>query len=167
MSDNRTTDELRKLLDERGVEYETNDIMGASETSWLGFTAFQLTPSANIVMAVTPEQAIAATLGSSTLTTEQVRAAIFNSSSYASYDGAQYYVNGINMQAIADELNALAERTCRIESSYLNDFTSEHECWYEFEMECGYRFTWDEMEPPNHCPNCGAKVIEEVDNADE
>ena len=52
------------------------------------------------------------------------------------------------------------ERTCEIESSFLNDFTSEHECWYEFEMQCGYRFTWDEMEPPRCCPNCGAKVVD-------
>ena len=41
-----------------------------------------------------------------TLTAEQVRKAIFNGSSYASYDGAKYYADGINMQAIADELNA-------------------------------------------------------------
>lgn len=40
------------------------------------------------------------------LTAEQVREAIFAGSVYASYDGAQYYANGINMQAIADELNA-------------------------------------------------------------
>ena len=53
------------------------------------------------------------------------------------------------------------ERTCRIESSYLNDFTSNHECWYEFEMQCGYKFTWDEMEPPKFCPNCGGEVVSE------
>lgn len=57
--------------------------------------------------------------------------------------------------------NSRAERTCKIESSYLNDFTSNHECWYEFEMQCGYKFTWDEMEPPTYCPNCGARVMGE------
>lgn len=57
------TDELRRLLDERGVPYETNDDMGASETRWNGFTAYQLTPNAKLVMHPTPEQAIAATLG--------------------------------------------------------------------------------------------------------
>lgn len=56
--------------------------------------------------------------------------------------------------------NTRAERTCKVESSYLNDFTSNHECWYEFEMQCGYRFTWDEMEQPKCCPNCGARVVE-------
>ena len=57
------TDELRRMLDERGVEYETNDSMGASETTWNGFTAYQLTPTAKLIMHPTPEQAIAATLG--------------------------------------------------------------------------------------------------------
>lgn len=63
MTDNRTT-ELRGKLMERGIEYTTNDHMGVSETSWNGFTAIQLSPSANLIMAVTPEHAIAATLGS-------------------------------------------------------------------------------------------------------
>ena len=57
------TDELRRMLDERGVEYETNDSMGASETTWSGFTVYQLTPTAKLIMHLTPEQAIAATLG--------------------------------------------------------------------------------------------------------
>lgn len=42
----------------------------------------------------------------SELTAEQVRTAIFNGSTYTSYDGAKYYADGIGMQAIADELNA-------------------------------------------------------------
>lgn len=41
-----------------------------------------------------------------TLTVEQVLDAIFNGSSYASYDGVKYYASGIDMRAIADELNA-------------------------------------------------------------
>ena len=49
------------------------------------------------------------------LTAEQVRTAIFNGSSYASYDGVKYYADGISMRAIADELNAeLGSGTCRI-----------------------------------------------------
>ena len=54
--------------------------------------------------------------------------------------------------------NARAERTCEIESSYLNDFTVKNMCWYEFEMKCGYKFTWDVMQPPKFCPNCGGEV---------
>ena len=65
MTDNQTT-ELRDRLTERGIEYAANDHMGVFETSWNGFTAMQLTPSAKLIMVVTPEQAIAATLGSDT-----------------------------------------------------------------------------------------------------
>lgn len=65
MTDNRTT-ELREKLTERGIEYTTNDHMGVCETSWNGFTAMQLTPSAKLIMTVTPEQAIAATVGNGT-----------------------------------------------------------------------------------------------------
>jgi len=65
MTDNRTT-ELRAKLTEHGIEYETNDHMGAFETRWNGFTAMQLTPSAKLIMTVTPDQAIAATLGNGT-----------------------------------------------------------------------------------------------------
>ena len=64
MTDNRTT-ELREKLTERGIEYTTNDHLGAYETSWDGFTAMQLTPGAKLMMVFTPEQAIAATLGNS------------------------------------------------------------------------------------------------------
>ena len=103
-TDNRTTELLRKLLDERGVEYETNDHMGACETSWNGFTVTQLSPNANLIMAVTPEQAIAATLGSGTLTAEQVREAI-EENSWAETSSIREF-NDSSWQAIADELNA-------------------------------------------------------------
>lgn len=57
------TDRLRALLDERGMEYETDDHMGFSETRWGCACAFQLAPGAGLVMAVSPEQAVEATLG--------------------------------------------------------------------------------------------------------
>ena len=97
-----------------------------------------------------------------TLTAEQVRkAAKSNSRKYKSPVDDGIWMKEYDWQAIADELNSRAERTCKIESSYLNDFASNHECWYEFEMQCGYMFTWDDMELPNYCPNCGAKVVGE------
>ena len=71
-----------------------------------------------------------------------------------------HFIDNFPTEAKAIEAwNSRAERTCKIESSYLNDFTSNHECWYEFEMQCGYKFTWDEIKPPTYCPNCGAKVV--------
>lgn len=113
----------------------------------------------------TIEQAISATLGNSTLTAEQVREAIFNGSSYASYDGAKYYADGIGMQAIADELNAAlgSERdtiyntgfdngvsnlwvrplTCRPLGEW-ESVSQNQEVRHVWCSECGYEFGMDE-----------------------
>jgi hypothetical protein len=63
MTEKSASDVLRELLDERGVEYKTDDRNGLRETIWCGTAAFQLSPTAVMTMIVTPEQAIAATLG--------------------------------------------------------------------------------------------------------
>lgn len=91
-----------------------------------------------------------------TLTAEQVRKAIFNGSSYASYDGAQYYANGIDMQAISDELNSRAERTCEVEV--------RESAWGGYTRHCGNcgaDLDCDTRNKQNYCPHCGAKVVGE------
>ena len=60
---NDETVRLRALLDERGIEYKTRDALGARETSWCGCTACQLTPESKLIMSLTPEQAVNATVG--------------------------------------------------------------------------------------------------------
>ena len=60
MTDSET---LRAMLKERGIKYKTRDALGACETSWCGYTAYQLTPESKLIMHPTPEQAIAATVG--------------------------------------------------------------------------------------------------------
>ena len=88
------------------------------------------------------------------LTPEQVRDAIFNGSVYASYDGVKYYADGIGMQAIADELNALADRTCKIEV--------RESAWGGYTRHCGNcgaDLDCDTRNRQNYCPNCGARVI--------
>lgn len=126
-----------------------------------------------------------ATLGSGKLTAEQVRKAIFEHSIYASYDGAKYYADGIDMQAIADELNAvLGSETC--ETVYaVGGIIAQAECYdvcagiSEFTCSaCGFNcdltswislFDGDDGRrrhhhhgTPNYCPNCGAKVRKAV-----
>lgn len=94
-----------------------------------------------------------------TLTAEQVRAAIFNGSAYASYDGSQYYANGIDMQAIADELNNRAERTCVLLDR--GKFMPHHE-FYRVECnKCGVLFWQSHGHLPRaqYCPGCGARVL--------
>lgn len=95
------------------------------------------------------EQAIAATLGGGMLTAEYVCEAIFNNSSYASYDGVKYYADGIGMQAVADELNTHIEQTCNL----IEDGDLLH-C-----SNCGGAAEKQLWAYWNYCPNCRAKVI--------
>ena len=123
------TEILRRMLDERGVEWANpNSCLRDEKTNWVanGFDYDALEdPYGTLILSamhqdsLTPEQAIAATFDGGRLTAEQVRAAIFNGSGYASFDGAKYYADGIGMQAIADELNAtLGSGTCKVESMH-------------------------------------------------
>ena len=94
------------------------------------------------------------------LTAEQVREAIFNSSSYASFDGAKYYADGIGMQAIADELNAMlggGECEMRADGSHCMNGVEFYECRSCGEYACVPTET-GKSEPPNFCPNCGRKA---------
>ena len=121
------TDELRRLLDERGAEWrkaphyssESQDnetIFEGNGIEWyvndhmngrLGLRALRYE--------VTPEQAVEATLG---------------------------------------------KGTCRVVSKLLIEGEYVPAEYYEFEMECGEGFKWDESEPPRYCPNCGRKVVD-------
>lgn len=55
--------------------------------------------------------------------------------------------------------NTRAERTCKVAASYSPSDMNEQAEWY-FAFTCGCELYWDESEPPNYCPNCGAKVVE-------
>ena len=94
------------------------------------------------------------------ITAEQVREAIFNGSSYASYDGAKYYADGIWMQTIADELNAtFSSGTCRITASSTDGLCSDNPL-QRFELSCGHSFTLYGLDAPVACPVCGKAVCE-------
>ena len=57
--------------------------------------------------------------------------------------------------------NTRAERTCEVESKIFIEGKYVSCPYYEYEMECGGQFRWDEPEPPSHCPCCGARVVSE------
>ena len=112
---------------------------------------------------------MAETSMSGKLTAEQVRDAIFKGSTYANYDGAQYYASGIGMQAIADELSAaIGAGECEMDVLDTgNEAAYEH---YEYIMHCAnchHEFgyvqynedgdTWQD-EKPAFCPKCGKAV---------
>ena len=120
MTDNRTT-ELRELLDERGVEWsETVNSIGCVftwyESAYFGEVGAMDNCDGYLYfnglngVCLTPEQAIAATLGNGTLTAEQVQAVIFAHSSCAGRVDGKYFAEDIRMQAIADELNEWLRR---------------------------------------------------------
>ena len=71
MTDNRTTKRLMAMLEERGVEYKTHGIIGGKAVTWHGSVCnwVALPDERGLAVAVykdylTPEQAIAATMGS-------------------------------------------------------------------------------------------------------
>ena len=143
------TERLRKLLDKRGVKYETkDDRMGACETRWCESHAIQLTPTANLIMTVTPEQAIAATLGGGTLTAEQVCERVEEHTHDFGYD----------WQAIADELNAAhGTGECEIVEHYAA--STRGEIGRErVKLSCGHIAE----RHSKFCQECGAKIREAV-----
>ena len=146
------TDELRRMLDERGVEYES-----ISDTcTYVGET--QLTEYEPGIVGLqmrnlTPEQAIAATLGGSTLTAHDVWEAIGN--------------HGVSqLQAIADELNAV------MGGGECEAYRDEYGVWHCSSCEKGAdKITgsdgalesWNDSWPPNFCPMCGARIRKVVE----
>ena len=104
MSDNRTTELLREGLTERGIEWRS----GLEGVTFVGDWCFveyddgRLAATCEPVL--TPEQAIAATLGSGTLTAEQVRKCVRVGACAHGLWGA--LDEDTDWQAIADELNA-------------------------------------------------------------
>jgi membrane protease subunit (stomatin/prohibitin family) len=121
---------------------------------------------------MTPEQAIAATLGSSTLTAEQVREAIMSADRWRKPMGdtgmtnTHLIIRDDGWQAIADELNAtVGAGTCR-NKGFVDDGG-----WYFVCSECGCEFEYGDfacefaeghgLGSPKFCPNCGAMVVVE------
>lgn len=164
---NRTTELLRKLLDEHGVEWASGRT-NANLTSWnkgdLRINAKELSDGTLLMQQYsrkhfTPEQAIAATLGSGTLTAEQVREAIRK---YAENDSCYIFeVYGEMCGLIADELNAaIGGGEC--------EFSVVKESIPGIKLRgdicecgnCGYRCPYGLIEDERFkcCPGCGARM---------
>ena len=112
------TDELRRLLDERGVEYDGETYEGVTfwnEDTNKAIASGDYGEKLWVSQCLTPEQAVEATLGSG---------------------------------------------ECTVVSKLLIEGEYVPSSYYEFEMECGEGFKWDESIPPRFCPNCGRKVVD-------
>ena len=178
------TEILRRLLDERGVEYFKHEdgeplrkLEKADEpaTSWhMGGASVCAVPIEGSdlfdlwIDHCTPEQAIAATLGSGKLTAEQVQAVIFAHSSCAGRENGEYFANDIRMQAIADELNATLGGGECVPHGEWESISQTQEVRHIF-CECGHELGMDRRDSlpfhrtslcsiPNYCEECGRKI---------
>ena len=181
------TDELRRMLDERGVEYETyiEQPTGFEHVKWNfnehGSADFNLEfgePWLTMYGVISgPEQAIAATLGRGMLTAEQVRGVLLLHLPHREYYSIEQ-TDG--WQAIADELNAtLGSCNCSNNCTNSERTGTCHDkgtfnSWGYFTCSnCSIVIPLDAVKdapsigrtlPPKYCPNCGAKVVDPTTN---
>lgn len=177
------TDELRRLLDERGAEWMDDSYAQLWCTVWHGQDGKQWRMTENQsgmltelkAWQVTPEQAIAATLGSERekalkpcpfcggeadisdegIGTEPERYWAYCSNPACFVEGTAAYAT--EAEAIA-AWNSRAERTChnasyRLDESRFHCSVCGFGCWVK-DVSDGR----DKL--PNYCPNCGAKVVD-------
>lgn len=175
------TEDLRRMLDERGVEYEG----GERSVRWRDRNGvmMQAFPLANgelgmDVWSCTPEQAIAATLGSEdTYTREDVEGAFVSGYSLGldMFDSSKpddekgWNQNERNMDEEMEELGwvrvdaaTLGAGTCRISvQDNLAETDGIGDVWLECD-ECHWQMPLEPSTPRfNFCPNCGRRVVDE------
>jgi len=166
------TDELCAKLDELGVEYDTYDLPnGEHGLSWIDgndieWEVVQQGENFRIhaLQLVTPEQAIAATVGTepdeATMLKlhDRMNAALLDYESAMGIDGG----NGANAVPFVNEMHKIIEDaakagvgTCRctVETSddYYDDYTRYH-------MSCGFTMYSDDIDKPRFCGGCGRRI---------
>ena len=156
------TEKLRALLDERGVEWTQSMAWNVTVINgdWLVVedVDFGTLSVSTTAYQLTPEQAIAATLGGGRLTAEQVRDVFlgnFEKAHETSYD--LWEPSRFNWQAIADELNAvLGDGDCELEET---DYCYAGEVRVIECSACG-RTCEHANGSYEYCPHCGRKAVE-------
>ena len=170
------TDELRRMLDERGVEWGTNETLTDCWTRWnagkFRCTATEVNGTfAFTVGNSTPEQAVESTLGNEeSYTRDDVESAFVSGYSLGCLPVGSDPQWDENEQTVDEHMAELGwvraatvgAGTCKVESSVGIEFnTLISPDYFEFEMSCGSRFSWSDNEPPDYCPGCGRKVMDE------
>lgn len=169
------TEELRRLLDEAGIEWEGREDIHTDFTFWCGVHACETGPKPSLaVYHLTPEQAIAATLGRGMLTADDVRDLIERHSDASGGNGRDFH-NGAYV-AIADELNAtLGAGTCHNISKIVDKYgqarfaCSECGAWIDSRMLWNPEYRngespWVNDCKLNYCPNCGRRIVDPTTN---
>lgn len=204
------TDELRRMLDERGVEWTApNSCLRDEMTSWAAggfyYDAFEVPePDGTFLLTathqddLTPEQAIAATLGDA-FTREECEASFVHGYSLGTLPVGSDPQWDENRQTVDEHMAELgwvraatlggtcetcpqmgnpdsfirhlmgcerrnAERTCQNISDPPEGFLCSSCGWGDF-AEPSHLLTTAKFagndKGPNHCPNCGARVVSE------
>lgn len=176
MTDNRTTERLRALLDERGVEYETYDIIIGKAVTWtVGVCNWVALPDERGLAVgvykdyLTPEQAIAATLGDERHAYEQRITGDGSDWSEIMRDAYDELMAAANESCTPDELAELGAHiaatlgrgTCEyVIEDNMNESDGMGDVWFRC-TNCGTRYDYyaDEwlLKMP-YCPKCGCEV---------
>lgn len=164
------TDELRKLLDERGVDWTNpNSILRDDMTSWVAngfdYDAFEVADGTLVLSAahqddLTPEQAIEATLGPREQPPydELIEALRRDWDIEASWDGLRrFWYVGLTDEGVRkrDEREATLGRGECHEVIVDKYWRGCGNCGYVWE----YMYGIGKCTRPNFCPRCGAKVV--------
>ena len=184
------TDELRRMLDERGVEHFDNNertLWGCGD--YYPYSAVEnFGGSLNVhthAYDLTPEQAIAATLGNQYGWNHPEWVEWVDGLNHREVKSIRDAVEQLMYEAITlggsmgpndniedgwnegteltkkftdwwvEKFATLGAGTCHVESSIID--TYEYNRW-EYELSCGHAIIWEDSEPPRYCPNCGRRI---------
>ena len=153
MTDNRTTELLREGLTEHGIEWRS----GLKGVTFVGDWCFVEYDNGKLAATcepvLTPEQAIAATLG--------------NPINEAT--GKPFDFNKLANRLNGDKDATLGSGTCEyVIEDNMNESEGMGDVWFRCTNcnTCYDYYADDWLLKMPYCPNCGAKVIQGVDNAD-
>ena len=112
MTDSNATELLRKMLDERGVEWKA----GFENVTWVGDWCFVEYDNGKLAATCEPtltlEQAVAVTLGAGECENEKLRGQIETLVAYVESDGTKYYVDDEGNQHFDHAATLGAMDTC-------------------------------------------------------
>lgn len=165
------TEELRRMLDERGVEYTV--VHGYQEYIWeFGESGIARASRIGtkglvqmIVTGITPEQAIAATLynGEYERKMDELLCRLTNGKFSKTRTYNLDFMESVVREEFETDAAALEAGTCHaIISDNLTESEGMGDAWADC-SECGHLLfvlTDPNSEPPNYCPNCGCRVRE-------
>ena len=129
------TDELRRMLDERGVEYQYVDKRGC-------------VPSCEVVAWLTEDDDLWQ-----------------YSAEYSVYHDGSTLLEFECSKARCTPAQAIAATLGRGECHVVSSIRHEYEGGYagtewEHELSCGHKTWWSSDDPPEWCPWCGRKVVD-------